>query len=281
MIESGYNVLKLFTISDCQANSPLFRNIMDYSWRRTLELDNGYYCGNFRPYWQPHYQPQRRSVYVMQVPVPVQLVRKDGIQTFSMGNSNFYGKSKSKATRIRDKIRKQSFLENKTLCLALPFYGLEAEAFRSEMARKEDGKEVSKLKSASKTIQELQIVNEKLNSTINSLQCRFTEERKKNEEMKLKLQKQDEEQTKIEQNLQYEKKNVTKFVSQNVERQREINSLREELTRQVDLCSRGEEVRNMLQEHATLLCSRVSVLEKEKQNWESLLDYMSKNGKER
>ena len=107
--ESGYNVLKLFTISDCQANSPLFRNIMDYSWRRTLELDNGYYCGNFRPYWQPHYQPQRRSVYVMQVPVPVQLVRKDGIQTFSMGNSNFYGKSKSKATRIRDKFGNNHF----------------------------------------------------------------------------------------------------------------------------------------------------------------------------
>ena len=70
-------------------------------------------------------------------------------------------------------------------------------------------------------------------------------------------------------------------MSQNVERQREINSLSEELTRQVDLCSRGEEVRNMLQEHATLLCSRVSVLEKEKQNSESLLDYISKNGKER
>ena len=247
----------------------------------TLELDNGYYCGNFRPYWQPHYQPRRRSVYVMQVPVPVQLVRKDRIQTFSMGDSNFYGKLKSKATRIRDKIRKQSFLENKTLCLALPFYGLEAEAFRNEVALKEDGKEVSKLKSASKTIQELQIVNENLNFTINSLQCKFTEERKKNEEMKLKLQKQDEEQTKTEQNLQYEKKNVTKFVSQNVERQREINSLREELTRQLDLCARGEEVRNMLQEHATLLCSRVSVLEKEKQNLESLLDYISKNGKER
>ena len=98
------------------------------------------------------------------------------------------------------------------------------------MARKEDGKEVSKLKSASKTIQELQIAIEKLNLTINSLQCRFQEERKKNEEIKLKLHKQDEEQTKIKQNLQYEKKNLTKFVSQNVERQCEINSLREELT---------------------------------------------------
>ena len=65
---------------------------------------------------------------------------------------------------------------------------------------------------------------------------------------------------------------------QNVERQREKNSLREELTRQIDLCSRGEEIRNMLQEHATLLGSRVSVLEKEKQNLESLLlDYYSKN----
>ena len=85
----------------------------------------------------------------MQVPVPVQLVHKDGIQTFCMGDSNFYGKSKSKATRIRDKIRKQSFLEKKTLCLAFPFYGLEAEAFRDEMARKEGGTEVSKLKSAS------------------------------------------------------------------------------------------------------------------------------------
>ena len=156
---------------------------------RTLELDNGFYCGNFRPYWQPRYQPHRPSVYVMQVPVPVQLVRKDGIQTFSIGDLNFYGKSKSKATRIRDKIRKQSFLENKTLCLALPFYGLEAEAFRSEMARKEDGKEVSKLKSASKTIQELQMVNEKLNFTINSLQCRFTEERKKKRRNEIKIAK--------------------------------------------------------------------------------------------
>ena len=71
--------------------------------------------------------------------------------------------------------------------------------------------------------------------------------------MKLKLQKQDEEQIKFKQSLQYEKKNVTKFVSQNVERQREINYLREELTRQTDLYSRGEEVGNMLQKHATLL----------------------------
>ena len=60
-------------------------------------------------------------------------------------------------------------------------------------------------------MQELQIVNEKLNFTINLLQRRFTEERRKNEEMKLKLQKQDEEQTKVKQNLQCEKKNVTKF----------------------------------------------------------------------
>ena len=123
------NILKLFTISDCQANSPLLRKVMDYSWRRTLELDNGYFVKIVHRTGSHIIKNIGLFVYVMQVQVPVQLVRKDVIQTFSMVDSNFYGKPKSKATRMRDKIRKQSLLENKRFVLHFRSTGLKLKYF--------------------------------------------------------------------------------------------------------------------------------------------------------
>ena len=79
-----------------------------------------------------------------------------------MDNRKWAGKSKSKATKARDKlhIRRQTFIERKTHCSGFPFFGLENDEFRHEMVNKvdwQDAKLNRKLTSAAKTIRELQI----------------------------------------------------------------------------------------------------------------------------
>ena len=152
---------------------------MVYSWRRKIELYNtSVYRGDFRQYWQPYYQLNRQPVFA-HVPMPVRPVPVDHIQTLDMDNRKWAGKSKSKATKARDKLRRQTFIERKTRCSGFPFFGLEDDEFRHEMVNKldsEDVKLIRKLNSAAKTIRELQTDTQTLKSIDMSLQDGLTEE---------------------------------------------------------------------------------------------------------
>ena len=194
-----------------------------------------------------------------------------------MDNQKWAGKSKSKATKARDKLRRQTFVERKRRCSGFPFFGLEDDEFRHEMVNKVDWQDVKlnrKLRSAEKTIKELQKDNQTMKSTNTSLQGSFEDETEKNKELNLTLQKHNEEQIKLQQDLDFEKKRAIKFVSQNVEREREIRILKKDLKNQTEFCNR-------LAEHPNHLIDRVVYLETEKQNLESFIDSLPRKWKDR
>ena len=92
-------------------------------------------------------------MFVVHLPVPVRRVPTDHIQNLKMDDQKFYAKSKSKATRARDKTRKQKFIEGKTVCSGFPFFGLEDDELRNETVNEvasQEMKMVSKLKAAEK-----------------------------------------------------------------------------------------------------------------------------------
>ena len=96
-----------------------------------MELYNtSFYNRDFRQYWQPYYRLNRQPYGS----VPVRPVPVDHIQTLNMDDRKWYGKSKSKTTRARDKIRKQNFIERKTICSGLPFFGLDDKSIRKNIA---------------------------------------------------------------------------------------------------------------------------------------------------
>ena len=78
-----------------------------------MEFKTSFFCGDLRQYWQPFYQLNRQPAFVVHLPVPVQRVPTDHIQTLDMDNQKWAGKSKSKATKARDKLRRQTFVERK------------------------------------------------------------------------------------------------------------------------------------------------------------------------
>ena len=246
---------------------------MVYSWRRKTELYNTrVYHGDFRQYWQPYYQLNRQPVFATHVrPVP-----EDHIQTSNMDNQKWAGKSKSKATKARDKLRRQTFIERKTRCSGFPFFGLEDDEFRHEMVNKvdwQDVKFVRTLRSAEKT---MRTSKRESNFEINQYvtPSSFEDETEKNKELNLTLQKQNEEQIRLQQDLDFEKKRAIKFVSQNVEREREIRILRKDLNNQIEFCNR-------LAEHPNHLIDRVVYLETEKQNLENFIDSLPRKWKDR
>ena len=79
----------------------------------------------FRQYRQPDYQLNRQSAFVSRVPVPERPILAD---------RESYGKSKSKATRARNKIRKPNFIERKTVCSRLLYFRLDDDEAQNEMA---------------------------------------------------------------------------------------------------------------------------------------------------
>ena len=113
-----------------------------------------------------------------------------------------------------------------------------------------------------------------MKSTNTSLQGSFEDETEKNKELNLTLQKHNEEQIKLQQDLDFEKKRAIKFVSQNVEREREIRILKKDLKNQTEFYNR-------LAEHPNHLIDRVVYLETEKQNLESFIDSLPRKWKDR
>ena len=90
-----------------------------------MEFKTSFFRGDLRQCWQSFYQLNRQPVFVVHLPVPVRRVSTDHIQNLKIDDQKFYAKSKSKATRAKDKTRKQKFMEGKTVCSGFPFFGLE------------------------------------------------------------------------------------------------------------------------------------------------------------
>ena len=91
--------------------------IMDHFGRQNF---GQFYGGHLGPYWLPrrHYQSSQQAILVVQVPVRATLKHK------KFDQPNVMHSLKSRAQRQRDNNRRQTFLEQKSLC-AMPFYGLE------------------------------------------------------------------------------------------------------------------------------------------------------------
>lgn len=233
-----------------------------------MDYNTGFCHGDFRQYWQPYYQLKRQHV-TPYMPMPVRSVPVDHIRILDMDDRICYRKSKSKATKARDILRKQNFIDRKTLCSGLPFFGLQDDEFQNYMVNSVESREMkmaSKLKSAAKTIKQLQTEKQNLVFKNDSLECRLAEETKKNAETDLMTPRtQSEEQIKLQEDLDFEKKRVIKFVSQNVDRQREIEHLRKELK---ELFHRFE----CLAKCANGLGDKAKQLEEEKQHLEGLID---------
>ena len=132
--------------------------IMDYFGRQNFSQ---LYGGKFSPYWLPrrHFQPDRKPVLVVQVPV-------------TWRNNNFDHdnlKSKSRAQRHRDFKRRQTFLEQKNICAMMPFYGLERPDLTKEIQNDADdqGSQFnSKLRKASETLKSLKCENQSLTASV-------------------------------------------------------------------------------------------------------------------
>ena len=168
-------------------------------------------------------------------------------------------KSKSNATKTRDRLRKQKFIENKTVCYGFPFSGLDNPNFQKEIVTQVESQETkrdSKLHIAAETIKVLQIQNKRLRSTIDALQCSQTREADTSGTLSSELR--NDELNKLQEELEFEKQRVVKFVAQNVERQREINNLRSKLEGMI--------------RHSNFAINQINRLQEEKQHQEYLID---------
>ena len=130
--------------------------IMDYFGRQNF---GQLYGGKFSPYWlqRRHFQPDHPPVLC--VPVPVTWRNN----CFDHGNF----KSKSKAQRQRDYNRRQTFLEQKSLCAMMPFYGLEGQELTKEIQTgAEENKLILKQRNALETLKSLKCENQSLTASV-------------------------------------------------------------------------------------------------------------------
>ena len=130
--------------------------IMDYFGRQNF---GQLYGGKLSPYWLPrrHFQPDHPPVLC--VPVPVTW------RNNCFDHDNF--KSKSRAQRQRDYNRRQTFLEQKSLCAMMPFYGLEGQELTKEIQTgAEENKLILKQRNASETLKSLKCENQSLTASV-------------------------------------------------------------------------------------------------------------------
>ena len=156
--------------------------IMDYFGRQNF---GQLYGGNFRPSWLPrrHYQPDHPPVLVVQIPVPVTW------RNNCFAHDNL--KSKSRAQRLRDFKRRQTFQEKKSICTMMPFYGLEEQELTNEIrsgSEDQGSKFSSKLRKATKTVKILEIENQALLSSKAELGASIVEEKQRCQELSTQLE---------------------------------------------------------------------------------------------
>ena len=158
--------------------------IMDYYGRQKFGQS---YSEQFRPYWLPNNQPGQLPVLVVQVPLPV---RMENNCFDSDIKPTWIHRSKSRAQRNRDFKRRQTFLEKKSVCAIMPFYGLDGQDLTNAIQNSMDGLEVkltSKLRKATQTIKNLEFENQSLAALNDKLGAIVTKEKQKSQELSTKL----------------------------------------------------------------------------------------------
>ena len=108
-------------------------------------------------------------------PVPPQSLTRNNYWTYDKDARKHFGKSKSSATKARDKFRKQRFIENKTVCSGFPFFGIDDVEFQKEVliGTHMESREIKlelKLKTATEALKELRMENQSLRTTNEMLQ---------------------------------------------------------------------------------------------------------------
>lgn len=250
---------------------------MDFSWRRRIYHNNSYYYGHFQPYRRPYSQQfYQLPVAIVQIPIPTQPLPRDYHRTFDKDIRKHFGKSKSSATKARDKRRKHKFIENKTVCCGFPFSGLDDDSFQKEFGTQMDSLETkseSKLKRAAETIKELQTESKRLRSTNETLQRMQTRQTDIADIVGSEIR--DNEMSKLRDDLGFEKERVIKLVTQNVERQREINYLRNEQSKRADLVQTSIEKCNSIMDEYHRQTEQVAFLQKDNQLKQRIIDYLA------
>ena len=227
---------------------PIYRN-QRFHWETFLQKKKmEYYTRtsyeDFRPYQRPSFQQfhqyrrpcfqsfyQQPPVYMVRASVPERFfVPRNNDRTFDKDVRKHPRKSKSNTTKTRDRLRKQKFIENKTVWYCgFPFSGLDNPNFQKEMVTQVESQETkrdSKLHIAAETVKELLMQNKRLHSTIEALQRTQAREVNTAESVDSEFRN-SEHLRKLHADLEFEKERVTKLVTQNVGREREIRNLKE------------------------------------------------------
>ena len=143
----------------------------------------------------------------------------------------------------------QKFREDKDACSALPFFQLEDSQIKEVLSLQYDAQpnynSKSKLQSAATVIKKLKTSLDFSRTTNNQL---HEENEQAGELVRYLMQSQFENLSKLKNELETEKKTVHKFVSQNVERQREIVWLKTELAKLIDLHTQEVNMRRTLED---------------------------------
>ena len=202
------------------------------------------------------------------VPVPVRHVTTSRVQT---SDNNRWGQSKSKATKLRDKQRKQKFMECKSIISSFPFFGLDADEFRTEIVDAVESRKTktsAKLTAAEKAIKELQNQKQELNEKLR--------------EMDLELTKQNEDRihVQLQKNLDIVTTKVNNLVLQNVEREREDEIIKENPTN-CERCGKLDNFQNSLIDRLVEVETENQNLNTENQNFKRFIDSLPRKWKDK
>ena len=244
---------------------------MDFSWRRQIEYYDGFYQRDFGHYWLPYISSYQQPVFVAHMPVPVWSAATSRVQTLdkNLQKCRVLPKSKSKATKLRDKQRKQRFMAWKSIIVSFPFFGLNDDEFRTEIVDAVESRETktsAKLTAAEKAIQELQNQKQELNEKLR--------------EMDLELTKQNEERIQLQKNLDIETTKVNNLVLQNVEREREAEIIKEKLTN-CERCGKLDNFQNSLIDRLVEVETENQKLNTENQNFKHFIDSLPRKWKDK
>ena len=225
-----------------------------------MEYYDGFYHRDFRHYCLPYNSPYQQPVLVALVPAPGWPGATSRLQT---SDNNRWGRSKSKATNLRDKQRKQSIMELKSIITSFPFFELNNDEFRKEAVNGVKPRETqisTKLTAAEKTIKKLQKEKQEL--------------KEKLRQMDIKVSRQNEEQTELQKNLDTEATYVNKLVLQNVEREREIRLMKDSMRSLEKQSEQIDKFRNSISD-------RLMELTTENQNFKRFIDSLPRKWKDK
>ena len=138
-----------------------------------MEYYDNFYQRDFRHYWLPNRNSYQQPVLFARVSVPVW---PGATSQFQISDNNRWGRSKSKATKLRDKQRKQKFMECKSIISSFPFFGLDNVEFRKEAVNDVKPRETqlsTKRTAAEKTIKQLQKEKQELKEKLRQMDIKL------------------------------------------------------------------------------------------------------------